>query len=246
MTGYQSAYRFPFPGRVFTVPALMLVALLSGCGKADLTEAEYMQRAKNYQDQGDLRASVIELKNVLTKNPNNPEARWLLGKVYVALESGAAAEKELVRARELGVDPTATAVPLGRALLLQGKAQQILDEIKVTESAPAAVRVGVLTLRGEANLGLGQTQTAQNDLSAALETCANSKCSDTLLALAKLAQRSGDPAKARDWIMKAAAQDPKNAAIWRNLGDLETSQNHRKEALINICHHRRESRNQII
>ena len=60
--------------------ALLLVAIsfmLSGCGET-LTDAEYLARAKEYQDKGEVNASVIELKNALKANPDNIEARWLL------------------------------------------------------------------------------------------------------------------------------------------------------------------------
>ncbi|MDX1252536.1 MAG: PEP-CTERM system TPR-repeat protein PrsT [Gammaproteobacteria bacterium] len=206
-------------------------ALLTGCGKTDLSDAEHVQRAKDYQDKRDIKASVIELKSALKQNPDNPEARWLLGRIYLDMENGAAAEKELTRARALGIDPAAIVVPLGRALLLQGKAEQVLTEIQVDPGAPPSVRASLLTLRGEANLASKKIDAAQADLSAALEACGGNKCSDTLLALAKLelSRRAVDEAKV--WISKATVQDPGNGKVWRFLAELEQSQQHPQEAL---------------
>lgn len=225
-----------FPWRVRCAIALPVIifgsaVLLTGCGKTDLSDAEHVQRAKDYQDKRDIKASVIELKSALKQNPDNPEARWLLGRIYLDMENGAAAEKELTRARALGVDPAAIVAPLGRALLLQGKAEQVLTEVQVAPGTPPSMRASLLTLRGEANLASKKIDAAQADLSAALEACGSNKCGDTLLALAKLelSRRAVDEAKA--WISKATVQDPGNGKVWRFLAELEQSQQHPQEAL---------------
>ena len=219
--------------RALLLASLIAAGGLAGCGKTNFTDIEHIERAKDFQDKGDTTASVIELKGALKKNPDNAEARWLLGQIYVSLENGAAAEKELKRARDLGVDPNSVLVPLGRALLQQNKAKQVLDEIQVTNNTPTATRIGVLTVRGEAHLALQKTEAAQADLSAALEACGTGKCVDTLLALSRLelSNRDNGPVKAREWLMKAIAQDPKNGKAWRYLGDLEQALTHMPEAL---------------
>ena len=76
------------------VSAVLLVALfglVSGCSR-DLTDKQYIERAKQAQDKGDLRASIIDLKNALRRNPDNTEGRWMLGNIYVDVGKGAEAE----------------------------------------------------------------------------------------------------------------------------------------------------------
>lgn len=218
--------------RTILLASLVAAGSLAGCGNTNLSDIEHIARAKDFQDKGDLTASVIELKGALKKNPDNAEARWLLGQIYIDLENGAAAEKELKRARELGVDQDSVLVPLGRALLQQNKAKQVLDEIQIPNNAPTTLRIGALTIRGEAHLDLQKTEAAQADLSAALEACGTSKCIDTLLALSSLELSSrNDAVKAREWLMKAIAQDPKNGKAWLRMGDLEQALNRLQEAL---------------
>lgn len=218
--------------RTMLLASLIAATSLAGCGKTNLTDIEHIERARDFQDKGDITASVIELKGALKKNPDNAEARWILGQIYVDLENGAAAEKELKRARELGVDPNSVLVPLGRALLQQNKAKQVLNEIQATDNVPAATRIGVLTVRGEANLALKQIAAAHADLSAALEACGAGKCIDTLLAWSRFEMSSrNDVGTARKWLMEAIAQDPENGKVWRHVGDFEQSQNHPQEAL---------------
>ena len=89
---------FSIRARTLLLASLIAAGGLAGCGKTNFTDIEHIARAKDFQGKGDLTASVIELKGALKKNPGNAEARWLLRQIYVDLENGAAAEKELERA----------------------------------------------------------------------------------------------------------------------------------------------------
>jgi putative PEP-CTERM system TPR-repeat lipoprotein len=134
---------------------------LTGCDQfRSFTDQEHVQRAKDFQRDGDLRATEIELKNALSKNGGNVEARLLLGEIYLETLEGASAEKELKRARELGVGADSLNLPLGRAYLLQAKYKELLDEVNVGPRATARNRAQVLTLRGDALVGLRQAREA--------------------------------------------------------------------------------------
>ena len=67
---------------------------------ADPAAQEFIQKAQDYRDQGKLKHAVIELKNALQENPENAEARLLLGQTYLDLTKGPAAEKEARRSSE--------------------------------------------------------------------------------------------------------------------------------------------------
>lgn len=213
------------------VSSALVLGLAACSNEANLTDLQHIERAKDYQDKGELQASVIELKNALQKNPNNTEARWLLGKTYLLLDNANAAEKELSRARELGIDANAVVVPLGKTLLAQGEAQRVLDEIEVPNGASAEVRASVLAARGEAQRRLGHRDEAQAELSAALEACGTAKCSDAWLALANLEMDKRNVNAAKEWIAKATAADPKNVTVWLYLGDFENALGHQNETL---------------
>ena len=128
---------------------------LNGCGKdKSVSEAEHLERAKADQAQGKYQAQMIEIKNLLQKNPNHPEAHFLLGETYANLGYGIDAEKELRRAQELGIDAERIKVPLGKSLLDQKEYKRVLNEIRpVIASTPATV-AGIKTLYAQANLGL--------------------------------------------------------------------------------------------
>ena len=145
------------------------VPVIYGCdGLINYSDTEHIQRAKEYQANGDVQAAVIELKNALQQNPSNKEGRWLLGDTYVALGEGKEAEKELNRATELGLNPETTRISLGKALLLQGEYKRVLAEIKSGEISSQSNAARILAVRGEAQLALGQLRQAKDSFAQAL------------------------------------------------------------------------------
>ncbi|MCP5416583.1 MAG: PEP-CTERM system TPR-repeat protein PrsT [Chromatiaceae bacterium] len=109
------------------VPILATVLfLLAACGEHTSAQT-LIARAQQYIDKQDYSSATIELKALLQKEPDNHEARWLLGTVYLERGNGAAAEKELKRANELGVQEGSVAPLLARALLLQDKPDDVLN-----------------------------------------------------------------------------------------------------------------------
>jgi cytochrome c-type biogenesis protein CcmH/NrfG len=139
----------------------MASLILSGCGET-LTDAEYLARARDYQEKGEINSSTIELKNALKVNLDNIEARWMLGNIYLDSGKGPAAEKELTRAMELGMAPEAVVVPLASALLLQNKFQEVLDLEVDYAALDSRVVATVWALQGHAYLGLNELEEAVN------------------------------------------------------------------------------------
>lgn len=210
----------------YLLVAFVLTALLAACGKPEISDVEHVQQAKQYQTDGDFKASLIELKNALQKNPKNPEARLLLGELYVLLGNGAAAEKELQRARELGVaGPFVERLGL-RAKLLQKQFDEVLETLTEKESAG---RPELQTLRGEALLGLGRNEEAKAAFRSALRE--NPDETDALLGLARTALILEDVAAATEALQTLSEVDPENAEAWLLKGDLARLNENDTEAL---------------
>src|SRR2546427_11368205 len=198
------------------------IAVLSftGCDRlVSYTEQERLQRAKNFKDEGKLQSSVIELKNALQKNPNNAEARWLLGEIYVDLGQAPEAEKELLKAKELGVAEESVKVPLGKALLAQGRYQRVLSEIKVDPEAPSPLQAKITVLRGQAQLGLRQLDEACALFNKSSEI--DSSYVPAYWGLAQCAAAKGNLAQSRAQLEKALKLEDTNSGTWALLGDME-------------------------
>jgi thioredoxin-like negative regulator of GroEL len=67
-----------------TVAATCVAALLTACGGA--SAEKLVESAKAYMAKGEWRPAVIELKSAIQKQPESPEARFLLGTALLAIE----------------------------------------------------------------------------------------------------------------------------------------------------------------
>ena len=197
----------------------LLPVFLSGCGAAEQTDAEYVQKAKESLDAGQLNKAAIELKNALLQNPDNMEARLLLGTIHTRLGDGASAEKELLRAQELGVSSEGIVVPLAKSLIMQGKYSQVIAEINPHGNLPAYDKAQVFSLRGNAYIGDHKLAKAADAYRSAFELEPDLTLAQ--LGQARLAAIQGETEESRNWIEKALTSDPESAEAWSLLGKLE-------------------------
>ena len=109
----------------FALCILSLTACLSGCAEQKTPE-QLLAHAQQLATEKKYRVALIELKSLLQENPNNVEARWLLGTFYLELEDGKSAAKEFRRARDLGVVDDSVVPLLARALLIADDADAVL------------------------------------------------------------------------------------------------------------------------
>lgn len=203
--------------------ALASFLTLQSCDStANLTEQEHIQRAKDFEDKGNLKGSIIELKNAILKNPNSPQARLLLGQAYVNVGLGAEAEKELRQAGALGIGKESIKIPMGEALLMQKAYQKALEEITPgTDTSPRNL-ARVNRIRADAFMGLGQREEACNLYAQALDK--DPKHVPAYWGMTHCAVARKDIKAARAYLDTAFKIDPKNTGSWLLLGDLEHTQ----------------------
>ncbi len=198
------ALRAPF------LAASMSILLAVGCGgREPSTDVEHLARAKQYLEQNVVEKGVIELKNALQKNPDNLEARMMLGKVYLNFNDGASAEKELRRALELGFDRTTLLPMLGRALYLQAKFDDMLKEVVVPQGSVPQVEAALTVLRGDAYVGLRRLPEATQSYEHALALQPDIPAAN--VGLARVAVLSNDLPKAQEYLAKALENAPDDA-----------------------------------
>lgn len=185
---------------------LLLAAGLTACGKTE-TSASLMADAKQYQQKGDNKAALIQLKNAAAKSPEDVEVRFQLAELYNATGDIVSAEKEIRKAISLGGDAARAAPILAKALLLQGQPQKALDA-----AATAKAGAEVWTLRGDAYLMLHDTAKAKDAYDQALATQPGNP--DALLGLSRLAMADKDIEGAKRLLDQAVAANPKNASVW--------------------------------
>lgn len=105
---------------------LLLVAALAACGQR--SEQELLAAAQKRFEEKDPAGAVIELKNLLQKNPENATGRHLLGKALLEAGDMAGAEIELRRAWDLGAPRDVLAPLLAQTLLQSGQSRKLISE----------------------------------------------------------------------------------------------------------------------
>jgi putative PEP-CTERM system TPR-repeat lipoprotein len=210
----------------FAIAASLLFAL-AGCS-AELTEQDYITRAEAAWNEGDMKSMAIELKNALRLNPRNAEARYLLGQTYYMLGDAASSEKELLRARELGIPDNRVYPSLVRAVLLTANFEAIVKEYPVLDHLNEQSKATVLAARGMAQLNLAKLDEARTSFDAALEL--DPEEAFAMLGQAYLARILGDIKAATEWLNTAQELDRTNAESWSMRGDLEEAAGNREAA----------------
>ncbi len=206
------------------VLALALTPQLSGCDRtAGLSEQEHIQRAKDFEDKGNLKGSIIELKNAIQNNPDSPQARLLLGQVYVRAGLGADAEKELRQAEKLGIAKETIRIPLGEALLQQREYSRALQEmIPGADTSPKNV-ARINRLRADALMGLGEREEACTLYAQVIKQDAGHV--PAYWGMTHCAVANKDIQAARAHLDAAFRIAPMDAGTWILLGDLEHTLN---------------------
>ncbi|MEC5161319.1 MULTISPECIES: XrtA/PEP-CTERM system TPR-repeat protein PrsT [unclassified Janthinobacterium] len=218
------------PRRAALCAALMLAGL-TACQRAPGADG-FIAEARQYRQNGQLKAAVIQLKNALQARPNDTAARQLLGEVYIEAGDPLSAEKELRRALALGATPVQIMPALGKAMLMMGQNEKVLAEIRLDAGAPEQPEV--VALRANAYLAGGDVEQAR--LLFGLLLRQHAERPDALLGLARIAQAAGELDKAAALVGRALAKQAADLDALRLNGDLLRLQGKTEAALAAYRH----------
>lgn len=112
----------------------LLILALAACSKSP---EQQLADSKALMAKADYKTAIIELKGVTQQQPNNREARLALGNAYLASEAYADAEKELNKARELGIDDNQVLASLAKSIIKQGLYKKVLELTPAQNSKPS-------------------------------------------------------------------------------------------------------------
>ncbi|MBI1397676.1 MAG: PEP-CTERM system TPR-repeat protein PrsT [Betaproteobacteria bacterium] len=192
------------------VPRLLMTlvlpaALLGGCwGGGD--EQKFIASGKAQLQQHNDAGAIIEFKNALQKQPDNAEARYLLGTALRSTGNLAAAEIELRKALAAGYEADTVRAAIVGLLIDMGQAQKALDEIGKAGADDTAIPAGLLALKGDALLGLGRTEDARAVYDAALAK--DPQNATGMLGRARMAAIAGDSARAESLVDEVVKVHP--------------------------------------
>ena len=203
-----------------------MAAILSSCN-TEPTPSEYLEKARIHLAEGALSAATIETRNAVKGDQSSAAARLLLGNLLLESGDAAGAEKELRKARELGVTDAETRPQLASALLNQSKLDELLalsdDGLK-----PAAA-AQLLSARAMGWFASGEIANARKDAEQALDLDPSS--TDARLTMARLDGAENQLASATKRVKELLSDSPTSGSAWEFLGDLESFANRPEEAL---------------
>jgi putative PEP-CTERM system TPR-repeat lipoprotein len=200
-----------------TATVLAVALLVAACG-GDSPET-LLASAQEYMAKNDAKAAVIQVKNVLQKQPDSPEARFLLGSALLSTGDAPAAEIELRKARDLKHPDDLVVPKLAQAMLQQGKVKKLLEEFANTQLTNPAAVAELQTGLASAYGADGNTNGAQQALAKALAADPQYVPAQLLQIRQKVAARDVDGALTQ--LDALLARDGKNADAWRLKGDVQ-------------------------
>ena len=219
------------PAALPGIVGCMILIFVSGCGLAMDNEDRLARGEQAFAD-GDYRAAIIDAKDVLLDEPDNLRGRLLLGRASVKVGDGPSAEKELLRAIQLGAAATNVAGDMARALVTQGKFQQVLDDVPLEGLASSEIEADVRTARGEAYLGLNQPEAAREMFSSALQL--QPEKLDARLGIVSSFIAENNFAQARGGIDQILETFPDNPRVWLYSGSFNARAGDFKSAEANF------------
>lgn len=197
-----------------------LLVLLSACGD-NLTSEQHLERARAFLDENDYGSTLIELRNGAQKDQDNAELRYELGKVLLRAGDFLSAEKELLRAQNLGIVSSSIQPFLLEALAKQGAHERVIEQLELALASGLNVQMQayVFGLAAQSHVALNQYNNAHNLVAKALALDAEQK--DALIARARLFLIEDDRVKARQWVNKAHSLDNNFAPAWSLMADMD-------------------------
>jgi len=213
--------------------AVVAIVILANprAGVADTREqsesVSFYQDALKRLQEGNSAAAIIQLRNAVQRNPDNLEARLLLGRLYLNTGDGASAEKELRHVNE--ARPTdEVQLLLAQALLLERKYRDVLSLVDDKAASPE-VQSSKLIARGQAKLGLNSLEEAEALFNEAASLAPKSPAAP--LAMARLKLMRKDFVAADQQADTALQRDAGSFDAWLIKSDIATSRGDVRSAL---------------
>ena len=215
--GTRMRRRFAYPRSPIPYPlagAILALALVACSPKG---EALY-NRAETALANGETRAAVIDLKNLVQDEPQNAKARAMLGRAL--LESGdlQGGEIELQKARDLGISPEMILLADCRLKLAKGEFDTVLADCQ-PGSAPEQDRAQLHVVQGFALLNLKRAAEAKPEFEAAL--AAEPGDLDALLGLASAAFATDGRQAVKPVLDRAPEELKQRSQYWMAVGGLD-------------------------
>ena len=193
------------------------VLALPGC---DRSATEQAQKAELERPAGDapLTVRIIEFKNKLQQDPFSADARFGLGLALLEQADPRAAEAELSKALELGLDPNVVVPVLARVWLQIGRSKDLVDTHGATVLTDPTASAELKTALADAYANLRNPAKARELAAAALQ--ADPKSARARVLQSQIAMSDGKVDEALKIVEAVLADHPRSVEAWEQKGDI--------------------------
>lgn len=221
--------------RAYLSAALLAIFLFTSfsCARSPQQQAaRFLARGKARLENKEYSAAILDLKNVVRLQPNNPEGFYQLGLAYLSFGDFRLAYGSLVRATEL--NPKHTEAQLKIAEMLSGARDANTGLLENAEKRAGIIlsvtpdNADALTALGFAEFRLGKKEDAVKHLQAALDKLPQDLKAASALAAVRLT--ANDTAGAEQVLKKAVEQAPHSSDAQVALGRLYVTLHREPEA----------------
>jgi putative PEP-CTERM system TPR-repeat lipoprotein len=202
---------------------------------------ERIQRAEQLLSQSQFRSAAIELKNVIEKEPNNPQARLMLAEIAVHMADPQSAQRDLEIARAQGADAARVNDVEIRVLLAIGKYEGALSKLNDATYVLAEPRRSLYAAR--ANMGV-QRYAAALELFTSVSN-ADAKSRDAELGAIEARAALGEVDAALQQLQEILQREPTNAQAWSLQGMLQARRGLVEQALASFDNAHRHADKQL-
>ncbi len=184
--------------------ACVAAALVSACGGEN--PQGLLTSAKQFIENRDTKAAIIQLKNALQLAPENAEARYLLGDTLLETGEAVSAEKELRKAKDLNYPNERVISRLAQAMLETGQSEKLIKEFAATELGNRDAVADLAATVGFAYLNMTRSDDARKAFATAL--VAKPEHAMATLGEARLKAANGDLAGATGQVESVLVKSP--------------------------------------
>lgn len=213
--------------KVSYIFSLFLFLVLTGCSESNTEES--IASAKNKIAGAKYNDAIIILKNVLQKDANAVEARYLLGDVYLTLGVVRSSEKELIRALDLGFEGNDIILKVAKSLRMQNKFYELLEFVQSQTSDDTITQSALLMYQTIAYLDDKQSENASKAVSEAQQISADSQYSQ--LAEAYYLTSRFDTTEALELVNNILEEHSSFIEAWLLKGQINLAINNHEQAV---------------
>ncbi|MBK9361204.1 MAG: PEP-CTERM system TPR-repeat protein PrsT [Rubrivivax sp.] len=195
---------------------LLAGAALLSAGCSDEKPGDPIARAEASLAKRDFQAAAVELKALLSREPNSGRARQLMGELLMEQSQAAGALTEFNKALELGVDDERLHGQHAKALLANARYQELLKRYEEPRYKNPRVQAEVWTAVAVAHLRYDRVAKAEQALTTALQ--ADPKFGWALVTKARIAASGGRSEDALSLAQQAIDTGRVNGEAWHVKG----------------------------